>query len=230
MTALTDLLDELVPVDGRHVADVGCGDGWLARRLAARGGAVVGGDPSLAALAAARAAPAVSGERYLQGGAESLPMPDGSCDVVILFNSLHHVPAREMPAALSEAVRVARDDGFVFVQEPLAEGPFFELMRPVSDETAVRAAALEALGRASTELDVTVSHRTFTPSVGVASFEAWREHQLLVDAGRAPVLRAREAELRERFERLGHTDGSPPDMVCSFAAPARVTLLRRRAA
>ncbi len=226
MAALTDLLDELVRVDGRDVADIGCGNGWLARRLAARGAAVVGIDPSDAALTAARAAPAVAGERYRRGAAESLPLPDGSCDAVILFNSLHHVAAREMPAALAEAVRVARDDGIVFVQEPLAEGPFFELMCAVDDETAVRAAAFDALERAASDLGVAVSHRTFTPCVRVASFEAWREHQVLVHADRAPALRTREAQLRERFERLGRPDGDSR----SFAAPARVTLLRRCAA
>ena len=74
--------------------------------------------------------------------------------------------------------------------------------------------------------NVAVSHRTFTPCVRVASFEAWREHQVLVDADRGPALRARDAELRERFERLGRADGGAR----TFAAPARVTLLRRRAA
>ena len=94
MTAPTALLDELVPVTGRQVVDVGCGDGWLVRRLAQRGATVVGVEPAETALAAAGAAPAVTGERYLRAGAEALPLADRSCDAAIFFNSLHHVAGR----------------------------------------------------------------------------------------------------------------------------------------
>ena len=111
----------------------------------------------------------------------------------------------------------------MFVQEPLAEGPFFELMRPVDDETAPRAAAQEALERASRLPGVAGFQRTFTPRVRVASFEALRAHQVLVEPARASALQAAEAELRERFAALACADGD----AWSFDAPARVTLLRR---
>ncbi len=222
MSDHTDLLDALVAVGGRDVADVGCGDGWLVRRLAARGARVVGIDPAPAALAAARAAPAVAGERYAPGSAEALPVPDAACDAVIFFNSLHHVPVERIDDAIGEAVRVCRAGGVVFVQEPLAEGPFFELMRPVTDETEVRAAAQDALVRAPQRWAVTITQRTFTPIVRVSSFEAWRGHQLLVDPDRAESLRRRERELRERFDALGGPAGDGR----AFGAPARVTLLR----
>ncbi len=219
MSDHTDLLDMLVAVNDRDVADVGCGDGWLARRLAARGARVVGIDPAPAALAAARAAPAVADERYALASAEALPLPNGACDAVIFFNSLHHVPVEQMEAAIGEAVRVCRPGGVVFVQEPLAEGPFFELMRPVSDETEVRAAAQDALARAPARWGVAISQRTFAPTVRVRSFEAWCDHQRLVDPDRAAALHTHERELRERFDALGGAGHA-------FAAPARVTLLR----
>ena len=222
--AMTDLLDALVSVGaGMDVIDVGCGDGWLVRRLASRGAAVIGIEPSPHALEAARSTPPAAGERYEQGVAESLPLPDGSADVVVFFNSLHHVPVRSMAGALREAVRVCRPGGLVFVQEPLAEGPFFELMHSVEDETAVRAAAQRALHEAAASLAVAVSEHTFTPCVRVASFEAWREHQLLVAAERAPALAELDGELRERFTELGRREAGG----WLFAAPARVTLLRR---
>ena len=40
------------------------------------------------------------------------PVPDASFDVVIFFNSLHHVPAESMDAALLEAARVLRSRVF----------------------------------------------------------------------------------------------------------------------
>ena len=83
--------------------------------------------------------------RYVEGAAEALPFPDASFDVVIFFNSLHHVSAESMDAALAEAARVLRRDGLLYVQEPSAQGPAFELLRPVNDETPVRKAAQQAL-------------------------------------------------------------------------------------
>lgn len=223
MATQTALLDELVPVAGRRIVDVGCGDGWLVRRLAQRGGTIVGVDPAEGALAAAEAAPSVSTERYVRAGAEALPLADGSWDAAIFFNSLHHVPVEHMDAALSEAARVCRDDGLVFVQEPLAEGPLFELMRPLDDETAVRAAAQAALDRAAARSRVVASQRSFTPVVNVPSFEHWSAHQVLVDPGRAGALQATDHALRDRFAALGRRgrDG------WSFDAPARITVLRR---
>ena len=223
MTKQTALLDELVPVAGRQIVDLGCGDGWLVRRLAHRGATVVGVEPAETALAAAEAAPRVSGERYLRAGAEALPLADGSSDAAIFFNSLHHVPIEHMDAALSEATRVCRADGLVFVQEPLPEGPFFELMRPVDDETAVRAAAQAALDRVSAGGGVVASQLTFTPVVTVERFDHWSAHQVLVDPGRAGALHTADGELRDRFVALGRVDGNG----WSFDAPARVTVLRR---
>jgi len=223
VTAQTELLDQIVHPRGRRIVDVGCGDGWLVRRLASRGATVVGVEPAQAALAAARAAPAVAAERYLHGAAEDLPLDDASCDVVIFFNSLHHVAVEQLDRALAEAVRVCARDGMVFVQEPVAEGSFFELMQPVDDETAVRAAAQAALERAADRDGVNAEQQTFTPEVRMASFEAWREHQLLVDPEREGPLRAAEPRLRERFVALGVANGDG----WRFDAPARVTLLRR---
>jgi len=224
VTTQTDLLDEIVTANGRRIVDVGCGDGWLVRGLAARGATVIGVDPAAGALAAAQAAEVVGAERYVSAGAADLPFADASFDVVVFFNSLHHVPADQLDRALAEALRVCMPDGIVFVQEPLASGAFFQLMQPVDDETVPRAAALQALRRAMLLDEVgEASERDFTPEVRVAGFEAWREHQVLVEPGRAAALAAGEAQLRERFEELGEWDGER----WRFDAPARVTVLRR---
>lgn len=136
------ILEWIGPVDGRSILDVGCGDGALARALVRRGARVTGVDPLAEALEAARRR--VPEATFVEGGAERLAFPDGAFDSVVFLNSLHHVPEPLMEAALAEALRVSR--GPVLVVEPLAEGPFFEAMRPVEDETRIRAAAQAALG------------------------------------------------------------------------------------
>jgi SAM-dependent methyltransferase len=221
-----EVLDELVPVYDRDVLDVGCGEGGLTRRLASGQARVTGLDPLASALASARARgeePAVCSPRYVQGSAEALPFAEASFDVVIFANSLHHVPTDAMDTALTEAARVLRPEGRLFVQEPLAEGPFFELMRPIEDETAVRAAAQNALNRARGTRFVQLARRDALMAVRLADFDAFRGHMVGVEPARAAALERQDAALRATFERLGRrVEGG-----YEFDAPLCVEGLRR---
>jgi len=200
----TQPLDELLEVGGRDVLDVGCGEGWLARRLASAGARAVGLDPSAAALERARGDdPSDEAVRYVEGAAEALPFADGSFDVVIFFNSLHHVAPESMDAALGEAARVLRGDGRLYVQEPLAEGPSFELLRPVNDETPVRRAAQQALERALQERFVELVSRDVVLAVRHRDFDALRTHTINVDPSRAAAFSEHESHLHTAFEHLG---------------------------
>ena len=133
-------------LEGTKILDVGCGAGGLAKTLAAEGARVTGIDPNPTAVRDARnLVPAASFE---QTSAEALPFEDGAFDAVLVVNALHHVPLGAMDRSLAEAARVIRPGGLLIVMEPLAEGSFFEALRIVEDETAVRLAAQQALARA----------------------------------------------------------------------------------
>lgn len=140
---LSILLDRLAKAQARRVLDIGCGSGQLAARLAAEGYDVTGIDPGAAAIAAARRkAPDC---RFLVLAAENLQGNLGPFDAAVFLNALHHVPAPHMGAALRAALTTVRAGGEVVVIEPLAEGSFFHAMRPVDDESAVRAEAIQAI-------------------------------------------------------------------------------------
>jgi len=221
----TDLIDELLDVRDRDVLDVGCGEGWLVRRLAAAGARVIGIDPLPGALERARSEDPDHAERYLEGVAQALPFAPERFDIVILFNSLHHVPEEHMDAALAEAARVLRPAGLLFVQEPLAEGELFELVRPVDDETHVRAAAQATLRRAATGALVELEHRTAAPVMRLGDLEALRHMIVSVDPARAAAHAEHEATLRAAFGRLGRAvDGGR-----EFEAPVSIDLFRRGA-
>ena len=130
-------------IGARDVLDIGCGGGGLARDLAARGHVVTGIDPAPQAIAAALER--VPAARFVIGGAEALPFRDASFDACVFLNSLHHVPVAHMPAALRAARRVLRPGGEVVIVEPLAQGAYFEVMRPIDDETTIRRAAIAAI-------------------------------------------------------------------------------------
>lgn len=221
-----DVLDELLPDGAPVVVDVGCGDGALVRHLARRGARAIGVEIGAEPLARARAHPLVGGERYEHGGAQALPLDDASADVVVFANSLHHVPGELLDAALAEAARVLRPGGLLYVQEPLAEGPYFELVRVVDDETAVRAAAQAAIARADRHGLAHEQTIEFESDVVHPDFASFRDRVVLADAARAAAFEGIGDELRARFEASADRTA---DGAFRFRHPMRVAVLRRGA-
>jgi SAM-dependent methyltransferase len=218
----SDVVREVLEVRGKRVIDVGCGDGSLVRLLAGEGARITGIEPNPKALDKARAEPPVADEAYVEGVGEHLPFDDGSADIVVFFNSLHHIPAAGMAPSLAEARRVLKPGGTVFVCEPVAEGPHFELMRPVDDETEVRALAHRAL-REAPGLEM-AEEFTYDAEVRRKDFESLRERHILIDPRRAAIFDEKEAELRALFDELGERRD---DGYTYFRQPMRVNVLRR---
>jgi SAM-dependent methyltransferase len=98
------LLERLAPMAGERILDLGCGDGTLARQIAARGAAVVGVDASEEFVSAALSA----GIDARLGDARSLTF-DGEFDAVFSNAVLHWVLAPD--AALSGISRALRPGG-----------------------------------------------------------------------------------------------------------------------
>jgi SAM-dependent methyltransferase len=198
-------LANAIDLRGRTVVDVGCGDGAFVRALDEAGAEALGIEVSEDAVARAREADPA--HRYERGGAERLPLADRSVDVATLMRSLHHVP--DPAAAFPELARVVREH--VWIAEPVAEGDFFELLRPVDDETDVRAAAQRAIA-AQTRFErvETVEYEIRIP---IASFEALRERLLAPDPSRAARFAAAEPRLRELFSPGDYTEFVRADLL-----------------
>ena len=203
--------------------DVGCGNGWLARELAARGAHVTGTEISDEQLADARArGTPTAGSRYVVARAEALPLPDASVDAVVFMNSLHHVPEAAMSVALRQARRVLSPEGRVFVAEPQAEGEFYAMVKLVEDEDHVRAMARRALDDAGAAGLERVTALEYDVDGWLADVAALRQRVVSVDPARAARFDAHETQLTEAFARLGaERDGGR-----SFTQPMRADVLR----
>jgi ubiquinone/menaquinone biosynthesis C-methylase UbiE len=104
---------------GDRMLDVGSGTGYLARRAArvvGPAGRVVGLDPSAASVAyAAHDAP--SNVSFHVAGAEAIPEPDASFDVVVSILTIHHIPPALRPVGLREMRRVLRPGGHLLIAD-----------------------------------------------------------------------------------------------------------------
>ena len=103
----------LPPLD---VADIGCGDGYLTLEAARWARSVIAIDRSDDVLARAKALARrrrVTNVTWKKGDIAKLPLQDGSVDVALLSQSLHH--AAHPDRALTEATRVLKPDGRVLV-------------------------------------------------------------------------------------------------------------------
>ena len=110
-----------------RVLDLGCGaglDSLIAARRAGPDGSVTGIDFSEAMLRRARQAGATIGARttrFLQGDAETIPVPDDSIDVALVNGIFNLNPARD--AIFRELARVVREGGAVYVAELVLRKP-----------------------------------------------------------------------------------------------------------
>ncbi len=219
----TEVIGELVAITGRRIVDVGCGDGALVRFFAREGAEAIGVEPSPAMLTKARSAEPVAGASYVAGGGENLPLPDASVDVVVYMNALHHVPVSLHDDAIRGAARVLRPAGELLVIEPLAQGVYFELVRAIEDETAVRAAAYQALQRAR-PFGFTPKREVFYDApIRFADFAAFEARMVAVDASRATKVARLHDELARNFAAAARrgTDGF------AFSQPTRANLLSK---
>jgi len=106
-----------------RVLDVGCGDGYITRSIAARvpAGSVVGIDASPRMIEVARSRPNPPGTVIDFQVCDVLALPfDREFDVVVSFNVLHWLV--DQRSALSGIARASRRDGRVIIQQ-VCSGP-----------------------------------------------------------------------------------------------------------
>lgn len=131
---LADLIDADLP-DGGTVLDVGCGTGTFAIAVAARrpDAQLVGVDGDPAILELARRKQGADAIEWLEGLAGDLPLPDAGTDAVATSLMLHHLLPADKHTALTEARRVLKPGGQLYVvdwgrpADPLMRGAFWLL-------------------------------------------------------------------------------------------------------
>lgn len=97
----------------REALDVGCGEGLLLQRLAARSVSVTGVEPDAGSIERARRRLAgLSAARLVPGGFEQVTLEEEDYDLITFVASLHHM---DMRRALARAARLLRPGGDLLV-------------------------------------------------------------------------------------------------------------------
>ena len=216
--------ESLLPIAGARVLELGCGAAELTREIAASAPGV-----SVTALEvdaiqhqknlAIQDLPSVTFEL---GGAEAIPAPDASFDIVLMLHSLHHVPVESMDPALREIRRALKPGGLAYFEEPVFDGEYTEVTRIFHDEQLVRKAAFLALQRAvAAGLMEFVAEKFFlTPK----RYADWAQFERNIREKTHTEHRLTDAQwdaVKTRFMRSMTPDGA------LFMQPLRVDLLRR---
>lgn len=198
------IIKQHLPLAGASVIDVGCGEGWLTQLLAPETRSVIGIDPSATAIERATAAKISNNETYLVGSADNLPVDDAWADIIVYYNSLHHVPAAIQPKAAMETARVLAPGGVLCIIEPLASGAAYELFQLVEDEADVYDASYRLIRELASSADFQQDlEEFFVDSYVYRNYEEFADHILIVDEKRKMVLTDLENSLRDRFDNLG---------------------------
>ena len=122
-----EYVEQIIPLAveelaGRYkILDLGCGDGQIARALAAQGSDVLGVDPTQLHIDVA--IERGGGPQYLLGGATNIPADDESFDAVVACLVFEHID--QMDEAMTEVARVLKPRGqfSFFLNHPLLQTP-----------------------------------------------------------------------------------------------------------
>lgn len=217
------MLGEL-PLDGARVLELGCGKAEKTRTLAQSGRVreVIALEVDRIQHARNLLITDLPNVHFVQAGAEAIPEPDASVDIVLMFKSLHHVPVELMEQALSEIARVLRPGGLAWISEPVFAGDFNEVMRIFHDEKTVREAAFAAIGKAVDKRLLQLERQLFFSTRShFDNFEQFDQRMIQVTHADHRLSPELYDEVRRRFEAHLTPAGA------TFYPPQRVDLLKK---
>ena len=149
----SEIYDRVLSLDNKHILELGCGLAQKTRDIAASGI-----NRRITALEVDDIAHQknlliddLPNVKFGLAGAEDIPLDDETVDIVLMFKSLHHVPADLMEISLREIRRVLKPGGLAYISEPIFSGDFNEILSMFHNEKEVRELAFNSIQKAINE-------------------------------------------------------------------------------
>ncbi|ANJ66417.1 2-polyprenyl-3-methyl-5-hydroxy-6-metoxy-1,4-benzoquinol methylase [Halothiobacillus diazotrophicus] len=222
----TQIYRELLPLEGADIIELGCGAAKHTRTIAETGhpASILACEVDTRQHEKNLAITDLPTVKFVLAGAQAIPAPDASADIVMMFKSLHHVPMDLMDTAFSEIARVLRPGGLAYISEPVYAGDFNEVLRLFNDEAIVRQAAFDAVRRAVDRgVMELVEQRFFNTPNRFENFADFEQRIMQVTHSEFRISPELHEQIRQRFADFVGADGA------NFVMPIRVDLLRRPA-
>lgn len=222
--AESEIYESLLALDGATVLELGCGKADHTRRIALAHptATIIATEVDGVQHAMNLAADVPSNMRFADFGAESIPLPSASVDVVLMFKSLHHVPLARLDDALRAIAGVLKPGGHAYISEPIFAGSLNEMIRIFNDEQAVRQAAFDALCRAVDRGQFELASEVFfLVPVKFRDFAEFAARHFEVTHSERHVTVAQRASVERLFDSHLGVDG------VNLSQPMRVDLLRK---
>lgn len=229
LQAELDLLAEMLPFNQQsfEVLELGCGVAAKTRAIAKRFAPVrlTAAEVDLKALAQNKATQAgwefADNIQFVDYGAQAIAKPDASVDAVLMFKSLHHVPAADLAQAMREIRRVLKPGGLAYISEPVFAGELNEVIRLFHDEREVRQLAFGAVCDAvDSGLLELVEQRFFRARVKFQHFSQFANGIIHATHSSHDLSASLLAQVEAKFNSYASADGFV------FDTPNRVDLLR----
>jgi len=220
----SEVYDRLLSLDNKHILELGCGSAEITRNIAKSGT-----NRQITALEVDQ----IAHSKNLQitdlpnvtfdlAGAQAIPLPDTSVDVVLMFKSLHHVPLELMATSMQEIWRVLKPGGQLYISEPVFAGDFNDILRLFHDEEKVRAAAFDTVKKAVDEgLFDLIEETFFNSPMTFADFNEFENNTINATHSQHSLDESLCQQVKQRFEQHAGDDG------VHFLIPIRVDLLQR---
>ncbi|MCF8199289.1 MAG: class I SAM-dependent methyltransferase [Sulfuritalea sp.] len=219
-----ELITAELPLENAQILELGCGKAEKTRGIARFGkpSGIVALEVDVVQHANNLKISDLPTVRFRQGAAEKIPADDASFDIVMMFKSLHHVPADKMDQALSEIRRVLKPGGLAWISEPVYAGEFNEILRLFHDEREVREAAFKAV-RSSVEDGrfTLVGQRFFSTPGHFDDFAQFEDRVIKVTHTQHRLAPELHDAVRRKFESYLTASGA------NFANPLRVDILKK---
>ena len=203
-----DVVNGVIELQNKIVADIGCGDASFAANLAQNGATVTGVEPDPVQAKANQHCAPIDGLELIEAGAQKLPFADASQDSLIFRFSFHHIPGTLHAQVFKEAARVLKPRAKLFIIEPLASGPANHVMELFHDEARVRAEVQAALKNMAPRYFEHQQTYAYQITRSFASFSAYCERYSNLTYNNYQPNSVEDQAVNNRFSEFEGEDGS----------------------
>lgn len=103
---------------GKRVVDLASGEGYGSHLISSKALEVTGIDVDPRAVENAQRSYQRDNLSYRHGSATMIPMPDASCDLLVSFETIEHMPEADQEVFLKEIKRTLKPEGMLLISTP----------------------------------------------------------------------------------------------------------------